>query len=244
MPTVAELTGLYGNFMTGPRPGPEVCSLCFNFTDGFPRCYACTHGESWLDVVAPISYSVAREQLHHALAGYKRLTGEVARRLQVELAAVLWRYLAEHERCITRAAGSDGFELVTTVPSSDRDRDEAHPLRRIVGELCGPTRERHERLLKRSAAPAPEREFRTDKFELVRPLSVRSILLIDDTWTTGATAQSAAATLRRGGASHVAAVVIGRHLNREWHHNDRRLRSIPRPFDWRRCAVHDGSAAR
>jgi hypothetical protein len=31
-------------------------------------------------------------------------------------------------------------------------------------------------------------------------------------------------------------VVIGRHLNRAWHENDRRLRGIARPFIWDRCA--------
>ncbi|MDQ6806616.1 MAG: hypothetical protein M3065_16990, partial [Actinomycetota bacterium] len=60
MPTVGELTALYTNFMVGPRPGRGVCRTCFNLTDGYTRCYACAHGESWLDAVAPISYSVAR----------------------------------------------------------------------------------------------------------------------------------------------------------------------------------------
>jgi orotate phosphoribosyltransferase len=63
------------------------------------------------------------------------------------------------------------------------------------------------------------------------------VLLIDDTWTTGANAQSAAAALKSAGAGPVAAVVIGRHLNREWHENDRRLRGITRPFDWSHCAL-------
>jgi orotate phosphoribosyltransferase len=63
------------------------------------------------------------------------------------------------------------------------------------------------------------------------------VLLIDDTWTTGANAQSAAATLKAAGSGPVAAVVIGRHLNREWHENDRRLRGIGTPFDWSRCAL-------
>ena len=63
------------------------------------------------------------------------------------------------------------------------------------------------------------------------------MLLIDDTWTTGANAQSAAAALKAAGAGPVAAVVIGRHLNRKWHQNDRRLRGITRPFDWGRCAL-------
>jgi predicted amidophosphoribosyltransferase len=237
MPTVAELTELYTNFMLGPRAGPDVCSTCFNFTRGYDRCYACAHNPTWVDVVAPISYSVAREQLHHALAKYKRLTGEAARRLGVELAAVLWRFLADHEQCVARAAGAPKFELVTTVPSGDGERDEQHPLRWMVSEVVGPTRERHERLLARSSAEVSAREFNASKYEAGKPLTGEPVLLIDDTWTTGANAQSAAAALKSAGAGPVAAVVIGRHLNREWHENDRRLRGITRPFDWSHCAL-------
>ena len=237
MPTVAELSGPYANFMLSPRAGPGVCKQCFNLTDGYERCYACTHCESWLDGVVPISYSVAHEQLHHALASYKRLTGTVARRFSVELAAVLWRHLSEHERCAAEAAGVASFELVTTVPSSDRERDECHPLRQIVGALVAPTRARHERLLARAPVAADPRAFSAQKYVAVRPLDGQSVLLIDDTWTTGANAQSAAAALKAAGAGGVGAVVIGRHLNREWHENDRRIRGISRPFDWTRCVL-------
>jgi hypothetical protein len=237
MPSVSELSALYENVMLGPRRGPNVCGTCFNFTDGYERCYACDHGRPILDAVAPISYSVAREQLHHALASYKRLHGDVARRLGASLAAILWRFLAEHERCLARAAGTDGFELVTTVPSSDRARDENHPIRWIAGELVGPTRARHERLLRRSDIDVQPRTFSPEKFVAIRPIERSSVLLIDDTWTTGASAQSAAAALKAAGAGAVAAVVIGRHLNREWHENDRRIRGIARPFDWGRCAL-------
>jgi hypothetical protein len=244
MPTVSELTAGYGNFMLGPRRGPGVCRVCFTFTDdGYEHCYACAHAPPWLDAVAPISYSIAREQLHHALASYKRLTGEGARRLRAELAAVLWRYLAAHERCIATAAGVDGFALVTTVPSGDRGRDEPHPLRAIVGEIVGPTRERHERLLERSDVDVEPRTFDRHKFRPRRSLDGETVLLIDDTWTTGANAQSAAAALKQAGAGPVAAVVIGRHLNRDWHENERRLRGITRPFDWSTCAHCQGDDA-
>src|ERR1700722_8362290 len=235
MPTVAELTALYSNFMLGPRRGPGVCDVCFNFTNGYARCYACAHGETRLDTVAPISYSVAREQLHHALARYKRLTGEMARRLTVELAAVLWRYLAMHERCVAQATGTDTFELVTTVPSSDSERDGHHPLRWIVGEVAGPTRPRHERLLRRAAGAVHGREFHPHKYEGVRCLTGQPVLLIDNTWTTCANAQSAAAALKSAGAGPVAAVVIGRHLNRSWGSNDSQLNGLPKPFDWEHC---------
>ena len=237
MPSVRELTALYENVMLGPRRGSGVCGTCFNFTDGYARCYACDHGRLVLDAVAPISYSVAREQLHHALASYKRLDGDVARRLGASLAAIVWRFLAEHERCLAQAAGTDRFELVTTVPSGDRSRDERHPLRWIVGELVAPTRVRYERLLWRSEVDVPQRSFSAKKFAAPTPIDGRSVLLIDDTWTTGASAQSAAAALKTAGAGPVAAVVIGRHLNREWHENDKRIRGIARPFDWSKCAL-------
>jgi hypothetical protein len=238
MPRVADLTDLYGNFMLGPRPGPGVCESCLDLTDGRRRCLRCERAPEWLDAIAPVSYSIAHEQLHHALAGYKRPPGVVARRFEVELAAVIWRFLALHERCIARAAGTEAFGLATTVPSSILERDRTHPLHRIVGELAGPTRSRYERVLRRSTAAVKPRTYSTLKFESVRDLRGEAVLLIDDTWTTGANARSAAATLKQAGAATVAAVVIGRHLHRDYQDNDRRLRALPSPFDWENCALH------
>jgi hypothetical protein len=150
---------------------------------------------------------------------------------------VLWRHLAQHEECIARAAGTTGFELVTTVPSEDRDRDARHPLRWIVGDIVGSTRERYGRLLCRTTHPVQARAFDPHKYEAARQLGGESVLLIDDTWTTGANAQSAAAALKAAGAGPVAALVIGRHVTREWHENDRRLKALPTPFDWNICAL-------
>ena len=239
MPTIHELTQRFESFLFAPRHGRGVCRTCFNFTDGYARCYACGRNEAWLRAVAPISYSVAKEQLHHALATYKRVNGGVARELAAGLAAVLWRFLERHECCLARAAGIGRFELVTTVPSGDPTRDDGQPLRRIVAEVVGSTRDRHERLLAPSGVVVPPHEFSREKYAVTRRLDGESVLLIDDTWTTGSNAQSAAAALAAAGAGAVAAVVIGRHLNREWHDNDRRLTEIPRPFNWDVCALCD-----
>jgi predicted amidophosphoribosyltransferase len=244
MPSVPELVALCENFMLSPRHGPGVCATCFNFTDGHELCYACAHQPSALDAVAPISYSVAHEQLHHALGSYKRLTGEVAKRLTLQLAAVLWRYLDAHEPCVARAAGVDAFEIVTTVPSGDRRRDDHHPLRWVVAAIVGPTRDRHERLLERTSAEVDPRAVSPNKFGAVRQLRSEPVLLIDDTWTTGANARSAATALRAAGAGPVAAIVIGRHVNRDWHENDRHLRALERPFDWTHCALCARASAR
>src|SRR5467141_1635465 len=97
--------------LLSPRPGPGVCVVCFNLTDGYPWCYACAHGRSVLDAAAPISYSIAHESLHRALFGYKRLPEQLARGPRVELTTILSRYLERHERCLAQAAGTRGFDL-------------------------------------------------------------------------------------------------------------------------------------
>jgi predicted amidophosphoribosyltransferase len=239
MPTVAELSAPYGNFMLAPRRGPSVCPMCFDLLGADGRCYSCAHGGPPLDAMAPISYSVAGEQLHHALVSYKRMWGEPARHFELGLAAVLWRHLAGHEPCLARAAGvgADAFAVVTTVPSSWRERSQAHPLQQLVGDLVGPARGRYARVLERSTAPTDPHRFSAAKYTARGTLAGRSVLLIDDTWTTGANARSAAAALKAADAGPVAALVIGRHVNRGWHHNDRQLRSLAQTFDWDRCAV-------
>jgi predicted amidophosphoribosyltransferase len=239
MPTVGELTAPAGNYLLNPRPGPGVCRVCCNLTDGFVRCYACGSVESRIAAVAPISYSFAGGQLHHALAGYKRYAGPAARHLAAGLAAVLWRHLGDHERCLARAAAVDRFDVVTTVPSSDRSRDGTHPLHTLVGEVVKPLQPRFERLLHRTDAAVTAHRFGAQRYEACKDLRGRAILLIDDTWTTGANAQSAAAALKAAGAERVAVVVIGRYVNRAWGHNDRQLRRLPLPFDWGRCALCD-----
>jgi orotate phosphoribosyltransferase len=93
-------------------------------------------------------------------------------------------------------------------------------------------------MLTRSSVAVPERTFDARKYDVARTLGGEAVLLIDDTWTTGSGAQSAAAALRGAGAGPVAAVVLGRHVKRGWRENDRRLHALAQPFDWGSCAWH------
>jgi hypothetical protein len=74
--------------------------------------------------VLPISYAERGGQLHTNLAGYERWAPAIAERTRLQLAAVLWRFIVDHESCLATAAGADRFDLVTTVASSDPARDE------------------------------------------------------------------------------------------------------------------------
>ena len=68
--------------------------------------------------------------------------------------------------------------------------------------------------------------------------AVLAHLLIDDTWTTGANVQSAAAALKTAGADRVGALVIGRHVHDDYQDHAERLKALRRPFDWDICALH------
>ncbi|MGE0136135.1 MAG: hypothetical protein AB7I38_12040 [Dehalococcoidia bacterium] len=241
MATVEELTEPYRNFLLNPlRPtDANVCEICLTFTDGYSRCYPCGHSQVVTRAVLPISYSPHGGQLHTVLAGYKRRTDETARRFTLQLAAVLWRFVGLHEACLARSAGAGArFDIVTTVPSGDPARDDAHPLRHIVGSVVAPTRDRHERLLRRSGTEVDPRTVDSGKYNPARDLDGASVLLIDDTWTTGANAQSAAAALELAGAGPIGILVIGRHVRPDYQDNEARLRTLPRLFDWGICALH------
>ena len=239
MATVSELSDPYANFMFNPLPPTTagVCSVCLTLAEGYSTCYPCGHQLRFTDAVLPISYSPAFGQLHTALRQYKRGHPVAARQFRGQLAAVLWRFLALHEGCLARSAGVDGFGLLTTVPSSSIERDGAHPLAHLVGETVAPTRSRYRRLLVRSATPVAERSVDPGKFNPTANLQGEPILLIDDTWTTGANVQSATAALKIAGAGPVGVLVLGRHINEDFGDNAQRLSALPRPFAWERCAL-------
>jgi hypothetical protein len=121
-------------------PGSGVCPTCWTFHDpAYGQCYKCGWQPLLTDAVVPITYSIGLEQMHYLLRRYKDgATADVAARFQLQLAAVLWRFLRAHEACVAAAAGTRGFELVTVVPSGTVARDDARPrLRQIVGETAG-----------------------------------------------------------------------------------------------------------
>jgi predicted amidophosphoribosyltransferase len=208
--------------------------VCLTFTQGYTTCYRCGHQPRGADAVLPISYSIHMGQLHAALRGYKE-GWRSARRLKVELAAVLWRFLARHETCLARRAGVDRFDVVTTVPSGNRERDATHPLPDIVGRIIRPTADRYERMLWRSEVDVADRAVDVRRYVATRAFAGENVLLVDDTWTTGASVQSAALALKAAGAGSVGVVVIGRHIREDYEDNASRLAALPQ-FSWERCA--------
>jgi predicted amidophosphoribosyltransferase len=242
MATVKELSELLERSMQNPAPpGPGICPRCRGFpNEGYTLDYGCGHTPDHLDALVAISYEPEGGQLHTALRGYKDDPRERVRAaFRRQLAAVLWRFLHRHEACLAAAAGAPAFGVVAVVPSKTSAADaERGQLRKLVGETCRHTAERFEALACPTDRGSAEREFDHGRFAAVRRLDAEHVLLVDDTWTTGASAQSAAWALKQAGAATVALVAIGRYVKPDWPHHAERLAALPQGFRWDTCALH------
>jgi hypothetical protein len=87
------------------------------------------------------------------------------------------------------------------------------------------------------------RELHPRRFRAESPLPGASVLLVDDTWVSGASAQSATVALRAAGACHVAVVVLGRHVDPVDPHSQRLCSAfLATSYDPGACAVHTAAA--
>jgi predicted amidophosphoribosyltransferase len=243
--TVEEASETYVSEMRNVLPaGSGICSTCKTFIDAalYSTCYACSGQPSLLDAVVPITYSAHLGQIHTVLRTYKDAASEDARRFaSIRLTAILWRFLETHETCIAAAADTSRFGLVTTVPSSSIARDERGSLRQIV-EWCAPIKDRFQRVLAPAEEVSAGRGYDEHRYTATRDVAGETVLLVDDTWTSGGHAQSAAHALREAGAVTVALVAIGRHVRPEWQVGstscEQLLTALPKRFSWDTCAVH------
>lgn len=157
--------------------------------------------------------------LYTILMGYKESPVREARdRFGPLVRRLFGDFLRDHAACVAAAAGGP-IDAVVPVPSSRRPA--GSPLRTVDGlaaAACAPFSGARwmPDLLTRGARPAAH--MRPDPAAFSVPSSVRSavrgrrVLLLDDTYVSGARAQSAAAALRRAGAGATVIVAAGRVL--------------------------------
>ena len=179
------------------------------------HCFNCgLHAESapglLADVVVPVSYAMKGGELAHNLWVYKSaLAG--AGPAQAALLALLLVFLRDHGSCVWRLAGGRAPTHLAVVPST-RGRPGPHPLQVLAAPVLALPWV-HLAIGAHQDPPDPEdRYLSLDRFAVRQRLPQAQVLLLDDTWTTGSRAQSAAAALKLAGAARVVIVVLGRHL--------------------------------
>lgn len=231
-----DLVPIAASSLAAPRPGVlGQCLTCHGPAGRRARCYQCAlHHEcaqgSLADVVVPVAYAAKGSAHAMRLWQYKSdqvQSPDAAPGPAELLRALLLRFLRDHGPCVWRAAGWPGGcapTRVAVVPTG-RARRGPHPLRVLIAPYVSTPWAQ----LRALPAAARERDLDPDRFR-ARGVAGARVLLLDDTWTTGASAQSAAMALRRAGAASVATVVLGRHVASR--------HSAAAPFDPGRCAVH------
>jgi len=231
--------------LSAPRSsGADLCLVCHGPPgQGSPLCFQCDlhrqcAGGSLADVVVPVAFAVKGSPHARQLWQYKsgRLPAAARAVPATMLRALLLVFLRDHGPCVWRAGGIRAPNQLAMVPTA-RGRPGIHPLRALIGPyLTAPWAEL-------AARPGGEqaRDLDPDRFA-AKVLPDARVLLIDDTWTTGASAQSAAMALRRAGARSVATVVLGRHVGVAQAERAG-LGPASTPFRLGSCAVHGHHAA-
>ena len=222
----------------GGSPAPPVCGLCRGpLRPGFSRCYQCERqdllGRGLLaDAVVPISYAIKGTAFAADLWRYKSQAAPAAS-ARASVLALLLAFLADHGTCVWRHAAMPPPGCLAVVPTGS-GRPGLHPLLQLVSPYL--------RLPPCALAIRPGRQGRDldlERFQVGRVPPGASVLLVDDTWVSGASAQSAAAALRLAGARHVAVVVVGRHVNPADRWAGPLVAGLtPARYDSSSCAVH------
>ena len=167
--------------------------------------------------VFPVRLCPLPGPLYTVLLGYKESPVSEARaRFTPMVRQIAAGFVGEHASCL--ASGARGpLDVVCAVPSSARPSgsplEAVDGLGRAVGSLTDacwlPG------LLERGPSPVGHMRPHPDAYAVSRPapeLRGRRVVLLDDTYVSGARAQSAAVALRAGGADAVVVLVLGRVL--------------------------------
>jgi hypothetical protein len=191
----------------------QTCGVCAAPVRHFESCWRCSEHRSiagLADVVAPLVYAVGGRESAATLSAYKNHPIRSRREHSALVVAALLRSaLQPHEKCFGAVVGIP-VSVRSVIPSLTY-RPGVHPLTSIaqsIGLAIDP-------VLTPGRDARCDRRVRASKFAVEDGSLVegRHVLVIDDVWTTGSNAQSAALALRRAGAAAVSVLVIGRWLS-------------------------------
>jgi hypothetical protein len=212
-----------GGYLRNPvRQDGVTCAVCTTPAAGYPRCYACRvhRADAGLaEATAFLTYAIAGQQSAYVMRGYKARRPLEEHRSIVRLLLAVG--LSGHAGCPGALAGVPVTHWAS-VPSLPAQTGE-HPLHRIVASLAPGI----EASLSAAAEARSPREVSPDHFRCDAPLPQGAhVLLIDDTWTGGGHAQSAALSLRRAGAARISVLIVARWIKKDFRDNAGFLREL------------------
>lgn len=206
-----------------PKDGDGVCPVCRSWKHArFPYCSNCMESKWQLPYfctkVVPMTMYAKPSDLRDWLTYYKEPAHprqpDCVSALKALCSAFLRMNLADVRDCF-----GEEWDIATVVPSSSPRS--YHPLSDIFrsNDLGSPIIP----LLKSTSVSISHREANVDAFSVRAEATPQRVLILDDVYTTGARAQSAAARLILEGFSVVGLLVIARRINPDFNEASRTL---------------------
>lgn len=221
-----------------------VCLVCRGWSGTAPRCSSCEKIRRFVGrdfpVILPLALAVNGKPLALALSRYKKLAIPKSVRFAArsDLLGLIDLMADRHESCLRQATGVAHFDRITFVPGT-RDRNGFDPTFDLL-QASAWSRSRCERTLKFVPGHDAPNKFDPERFVLHADVERQSVILVDDTLTTGSNVLSAAYALLDGGASTVAVAVLGRHFRPDFQRCQLYLNEAEViPFDAAKCALCD-----
>ena len=214
---IRDLLVEIGGFLRNVQWTPGVtCGRCAGIPSqgytGLSRRSGWDDHANTLDQLGLLTYAFPGHQTEKVMFGYK---ARVPAPANTQAVAMGMAYaIHRHWPCIERAGPSGGITNWAIVPSL-RQTDRPHPLRAIVS--------RHfstdiEIAVNTAIGATTSRGFHPDSY-VVPLLDGAAVLLMDDTWTTGAHMHSLARALKTAGARSVTGLVMARWLDPTWRYS-------------------------
>lgn len=225
----AMVRDVAGGFLRNAVLDARVCRVCRTPEVG-DLCWKCrndgaAHPGQLADATAFLAYGVNPASGHKLsqagsiMYGYK---SGVTEHLNI-VKGLVTHGLLNHSTCPGWLPGSPGHPTRWATVPSRRGRLN-HPLREMVAQLAGSSIE-----APLQAQSTSNRALSATSFVSTHNQAGQHVLLIEDTWTGGASAQSAAMAFKAAGAARVSTLIVARWIKPDWDQNGSFLDALP---DW------------
>ena len=212
---LCEITdAIVGELVPMPPDAPDVCPFCRTGKDaGAATCRSCEIVRGQVSdpckIVIPVSYYRTPSPLRERMHDYKQSPDPLIQLAQSKIVAgILARYIDEHGEVLADAFGD--WDEVVAVPSTNNSFPSAlvRALAKDYSNLMVPVD-----WLTVGTGAMQFNQASESGFVPVADLGGTSVLLIDDTFTTGARMHSAAHALQSAGVDVIAGLVVARKIN-------------------------------
>lgn len=218
-------------------PGTErLCAVC----QGHSTMYGARLADQVLTLAYARGNAPSYHQSAHTLRAYK--DPSPSRKAAEDLALMVLAATLLHHGCVTRTTGAP-WDAVSFVPPARRPGRE-HPVSQLARQVHA-----HDGAQRFLLVPGPSvgltgRTVLPDRFAVAPQHHDRvrdhHVLIVDDTWTTGSKAQSAALAARAAGARHITILCVARWCRHDWDDHRTLLDRFTAPYDAAVCPVTGG----